>query len=492
MSKSDATPAYTFWLFVLLAAVTLHRTLVQAWLGHDLYMDEAQYWSWSQFMAWGYYSKPPVVAAIIWATTQLFGSSELAVRAGSLIIHPLTALVMYALGTRLFDRRIGFWSAVTFILLPSIMLSSQIITTDVPLLFFWALGLYALVRALDTDAWRHWLLLGAAVGLGLLAKYTMVVFALSLLLYLLVTPSRYAQFRNPKLYVAVVLGALILLPNMLWNAANGWITFVHTAHISHLATEQSIFHPMKLAEFLFGQLGMAGPIFFGVIVTAIILLLRDWKNDQVRLLACFSLPMLLGICGQALLAKANANWAAPTYVPATVWGVYLLLRGNRRKLLIAALAANIALGGFVLHFEQIMGTLGIQITKKIDFAKSMRGWRATGEALSAIWARHPDTRLLFDNRTDIAQMLYYVHPHPFNSVTWNPSGVINSHYDLTTRLEPGKQAWLYMTSQHPLPAAVASRFTSNQPLEHIQVSMLPGEQRNLYVYLLKGFKGYAQ
>ncbi|MEM8840085.1 MAG: glycosyltransferase family 39 protein, partial [Pseudomonadota bacterium] len=28
----------------------------------ELYADEAQYWRWGQTLAWGYYSKPPMVA----------------------------------------------------------------------------------------------------------------------------------------------------------------------------------------------------------------------------------------------------------------------------------------------------------------------------------------------------------------------------------------------------------------------------------------------
>src|SRR5262245_37489018 len=59
--------------------------------------DEAQYWTWSQDLAWGYYSKPPGIAWEIWAGTQLLGNTELGVRLFSLIISFLLSLSVYFL-----------------------------------------------------------------------------------------------------------------------------------------------------------------------------------------------------------------------------------------------------------------------------------------------------------------------------------------------------------------------------------------------------------
>ncbi|KPF84373.1 hypothetical protein IP78_00970, partial [Brevundimonas sp. AAP58] len=49
----------------------------------DLYADEAQYWVWAQSPAWGYFSKPPLVAWLIAAAEPICGSGPACVRTPS-------------------------------------------------------------------------------------------------------------------------------------------------------------------------------------------------------------------------------------------------------------------------------------------------------------------------------------------------------------------------------------------------------------------------
>ena len=68
-------------------AITGLRLLWLALQPADLYPDEAQYWIWSQQLAFGYYSKPPLVAWLIRLTTGLFGDSEFAIRLSAPLLH---------------------------------------------------------------------------------------------------------------------------------------------------------------------------------------------------------------------------------------------------------------------------------------------------------------------------------------------------------------------------------------------------------------------
>src|SRR5208282_6780223 len=68
-------------------AITALRLLWLALQPADLFPDEAQYWVWSQRLALGYYSKPPLVAWLIASTTGVFGDSELAVRLSAPLLH---------------------------------------------------------------------------------------------------------------------------------------------------------------------------------------------------------------------------------------------------------------------------------------------------------------------------------------------------------------------------------------------------------------------
>ena len=122
MTASARSPLPVLLLILLVGSV--YRALALHWAGLNLYVDEAQYWTWSQSLDWGYYSKPPVIAAIIAFTTGLFGDGELAIKSGALLLYPLTTLLIYALALRLYDRRIAFWSALAFFGLVSFPLAT--------------------------------------------------------------------------------------------------------------------------------------------------------------------------------------------------------------------------------------------------------------------------------------------------------------------------------------------------------------------------------
>src|SRR5262245_57133802 len=166
-------------MFGTVAAITALRLLWLAVQPADLFPDEAQYWVWSQHLALGYYSKPPLVAWLIALTTGLFGDSEFGVRLSAPLLQAGAAVFVYGIGARLYDRRTGCWSALSYASLPGVSVSAFIISTDAALLLFWAAALYAFVRARDQRGWGWWLAVGLAAGLGLLAKYAMAYWILS-------------------------------------------------------------------------------------------------------------------------------------------------------------------------------------------------------------------------------------------------------------------------------------------------------------------------
>jgi 4-amino-4-deoxy-L-arabinose transferase-like glycosyltransferase len=136
------------WLLIFLTAITAYRALILANYDLTLYIDEAYYWVWAQHLDWGYYSKPPVIAALISAVTSVCGHSETCIRSPGIILYPLTALGIYATGRELAGGRVGLWAALLFITMPAISLSSFVASTDVPLLLCWSWALYLFIKAL--------------------------------------------------------------------------------------------------------------------------------------------------------------------------------------------------------------------------------------------------------------------------------------------------------------------------------------------------------
>jgi 4-amino-4-deoxy-L-arabinose transferase-like glycosyltransferase len=189
-SPSTAFPNQTFRIAALVVvALTIVRLIGLRLSSVDLFVDESQYWSWSRELAFGYFSKPPLLAWLIAAAEHVCGSSEACVRAPVPLIYLGTSLLAYAIGRALYDARTGFWAAMLTALGTGTVFSARIISTDVPLMLFWALALLAYVRLLQKADWRWAVVLGLAIGAGLLAKYAMIYFVAGLLLAAALPPS---------------------------------------------------------------------------------------------------------------------------------------------------------------------------------------------------------------------------------------------------------------------------------------------------------------
>jgi hypothetical protein len=90
--------------------------------------------------------------------------------------------------------------------------------------FWWTLGLYALVKLARTEEPRWWIVFGISCGLGLLSKFSMLIFGFAVFLALLATPARRAfATRWPWLAaaIAVVLGS----PSFIGQIRLGWPLF---------------------------------------------------------------------------------------------------------------------------------------------------------------------------------------------------------------------------------------------------------------------------
>lgn len=320
----EDTPTFGKLIGVLILILSL-RLFSLAYNNSELFFDEAQYWAWAQQLEFGYFSKPPFLAWTIHFFTSVCGNDgEFCVRLASPIFHTGTCLVIFVLGRSLFNSRIAFWSAITFAFLPAVSLSSTIISTDVPLLFFWSLALLAYVRLIKEEGFLWAVILGFALGLGMLSKYAMAYFFLCAIIFAIVSPQGRSVWKSAKIWVAFVVGALIFSGNIIWNIDNQFATVSHTG--DNISWSGLNFNVGKLLEFFGSQFGVFGPILMGVFCIALVRNRLFRGSDAQKLLVCFSFPILAIILFQALMSKAYANWAALTYVGATIYTIEVMIR----------------------------------------------------------------------------------------------------------------------------------------------------------------------
>jgi 4-amino-4-deoxy-L-arabinose transferase-like glycosyltransferase len=474
------------WLIGLAAILLIWRFWVVRQLGITLYIDEAQYWTWAQQLDWGYFSKPPGIAALIWLSTALFGDGVLGVKALAMLCYPLTAAVCWAIAGRLYDQRTAFWSAVAVLTLPIFSWLGLFVSTDALLTLFWTLALWAYLRALASDSWGDWLLLGALCGLGLLAKYTMAAWLAAVFLHLLV--SHRARLASVKPWLAAGFALLILTPNIEWNITHHFPTLKHTADIT--LNKKAGGGISAVGTFWAAQWISFGPIFGSVFVLVLAAARQSWRDQQTRLLLWFALPLWAIVTVQAMSSSANANWAAPAFAPACIVVVAWLLQREKMRWLMLALVSNLLLVGVVYHWPQILATAKVDNPAQKDPFTRARGWDEISRQLQPILVAHPQAVLIADNRTLLAHMLYELRDRKPAAASWNPGGIASDHYKLSTDLRPyvGKDAILI--TQTPPGDEFAHRFTSLTKLATLAAALDAETSSTMDVYLLHEFKGY--
>ncbi len=477
------------WLSAFLGALLIARVLALYVNATDLFFDEAQYWSWGKEPAFGYYSKPPLIAWIIGATTNLCGDSTFCVRLPAPILHTTSAAVIFWIGRRFMSAAAGFWSALAFATLPGITLSSGIISTDVPLLLAWALALWAYMELLDTDRWWPAVLLGVAFGLGLNAKYAMVFFVLSIGVHMAVTPNARRLLTDPRLWAGLGLGAVLILPNMAWNLSNKFATFAHTA--DNAKWGGSLLNIGKGLEFAGAQLGVFGPILF---VSLVSITWRAWRQglpDRERLLLAFTLPVLLLITAQAFVSRAHANWAAVAYVAGTLLVSSTLLRLGQSNWLKRSLALHLAIVALL--------SLGLACAGRFtvpgvgDPFQRLLGWKGLVDDASAILDQaqavgKPFEAVFADDRSITAELLYYMRGKPTPVRAWRENGRPRDHFELTRPFKSPAQVPALLVSVRRDATNITKYFQSVELLGEHKIAAGLGEPRTVRFYALSGLK----
>lgn len=473
-------------LVALGLAIIAWRLWVVDHLGITLYLDEAQYWTWAQHMDWGYFSKPPGIAALIWLSTALFGDGLLGVKLLGMLCYPAAAAVGWAIARRLYDERTAFWSAIALLTLPMFAGLGLFVSTDGLLTLFWMLALWAYLRALDSDTWGDWLLVGLCCGLGLLSKYTMLAWLGAAFLHLLLVHR--ARLATAKPWLAALLALLILSPNIAWNVAHDFPTLKHTAEIT--LEKETGNRLAALGEFWAAQWGSFGPVLGSIFLLLLWRIRQSWNDTNSRLLFWFALPLWAIVSLQAMKGGANANWAAPAFAPATIAVVAWLLAQGKRRLLLAGLLLNLTLVGLIYHWPSIIAVAQVQNpAKKNPFSRAM-GWDELGRQLHPVFAAHPGAVLTSPTRNLMAHMGYQMRDLNPPAASWNPSSQHSDHYKLSTDLRPYAGRDLVFVSLEPPTEALERYCARLENLGTFTTWLDAQTPRSMYVYVLHGFTGY--
>lgn len=183
--------------------------------------DEAFFYQWGVYPAWGYSDHPPMVG---WLLAALHGISDapLVLRSVTLLVTSVIALGIVDVLMRHLpaEREAGAWLAgAVYLVLPWSWMF-VLVTTDTPLILFMALSAWCYLRAnaADDRSAGWYALAGLFVGLAFLSKYFAALLGFAYAVHIL-------GWRRARWW-ALPLMFVLALPsigiNVGFNATHGW------------------------------------------------------------------------------------------------------------------------------------------------------------------------------------------------------------------------------------------------------------------------------
>jgi len=169
---------------------------------------------------------------------------------------------------------------------------------------WWVLIAYCMVRLIRTENPRWWLGIGAAVGLGMMTKYTMAFFTFGLACAVLLTPLR-AYLKSRWLWSGVGLALLIFLPNLIWQIQHDFVALQHLSALHAHDVEIGRADNFLLDQFLLG----ANPLTFIFWLAGLYFTFFARSGCPYRVLGwMYLVPLLL-----FAIAQGRGYYTAPAY-----------------------------------------------------------------------------------------------------------------------------------------------------------------------------------
>ncbi|MBU6408978.1 MAG: glycosyltransferase family 39 protein [Verrucomicrobia bacterium] len=380
-------------LWLRLGVLVILVMLIGRWIylaagGVQLSQDEAYQWVWSKHPALSYYSKPPGIALIQFAGTRLFGDTEFGVR----FFSPLFAAIVSFMLLRFFAREVGsrpsFWLLLVGMATPLLGAGAVLMTIDPPLVLCWTWAMIAGWRAAQPDGkTRQWLVVGLAMGLGFLCKYTAILQIPCWAIFLALSPLARPHLRRPGPWLALLVFFLCASPVVLWNWRHGWVT---VRGVADDAGMQTAWHPTLryFWDFVGQEFGLLNPFFF---IAALWAMFAFWRTKNPLRLYFFSMgaPVFLGYWLFSFHSRVLPNWIAVAILPMfclmVAWWDEKFRAGWRfvKPLFVVAVATGI-FAVVVMYHSPLLGKItGRPLPDEKDPTRRVQGWRQSAAIVEA-------------------------------------------------------------------------------------------------------------
>lgn len=259
----------------------------------------------ARHLAWGYVAWPPVTPLLARVALTLFSLSVIGLRSFAVlaegIVMLLTGLVIRDLGGGRWAQILGVVAVATT---PISIIQGGLFQYETFDYLCWVLLSFTVVRMLKTENPRWWLATGAAIGLGMMTKYTIAFFVAGLIVGVLATRNR-RYLRSRWFWGGALLALVIWLPNLIWEFQNHWGSLYFLASIHTRDVQSGEARSFLIDQILFNL----NPVTLLLVIAGLYTFLIAKAGERNRMLGwMFVVSFLL-----LLVAQGNGYYIASAY-----------------------------------------------------------------------------------------------------------------------------------------------------------------------------------
>lgn len=383
----ESIPKY---LTIVLIVSLLIRSFLAAFV--EFGNDEVYYWTYALYPDWSHFDHPGMVGWMMQLfSLNLLFDSEFALRLPSVIFMTIDTYLIYRLGCEIKSRLAGFYAALLYTAsIYAFVITGIFIMPDTPLSIFVLLSILCFVRYFSNEKQpaKFLLLAGLFCGLATLSKYSGVFVWVGAGLYILIFDRKH--LKNKYLYLSVLISLICMIPILIWNIQNDFISF--TFHGDRVGLFGK-FHPEYFAAEIFGELLYNNPICYVLTIIALVSLFKGniYLGEMPRrFLLLFALPLVGLFWIFSLTKQILPHWTSPALAVLLVFPASYLADKQKDKsniILPKSIFASLVLLAALLLIGVIeikTGVIPLRFTDKScsiqrwnegDFTTTIYGWR---------------------------------------------------------------------------------------------------------------------
>ncbi|MFM8912102.1 MAG: ArnT family glycosyltransferase, partial [Flammeovirgaceae bacterium] len=346
-------------------------------------------------------------------------NNDFFLRFGPICLSAISIWLIYRIGVKVKSERAGLFAA--YLYLGSIycfIIAGFSFIPDSPLILFWLLALDVMIdflpkQPIDSASRKKILLFGLHAGLAMLSKYQGAFLWVGVFLYVLFYNRDW--LKEISFYLSGIISAILLLPILIWNIQNNFISFnYHSGRV----TPTWEFRPDYFLTEVLGQFAYNSPVVYVLIVIALIALFR--KKDFIapsysRILLSLATPLWLVFTSFSLFRSTLPHWSAPAFVSLIVLAAaYWSSHENQAKALYWMKVAPIFLGILLVIAVWLINYSPLQLGKKSelinfgedDFTQDMYGWSQVEESFRKVSIREEKEGRMAANSDIISHRMF--------------------------------------------------------------------------------------